>query len=351
MHTKILEAFYHNFPDLIREMKNSNHHYDNENLNPYHLEGDVWTHTMMVYSQAVQSNACIEVLLAALLHDIGKPRARRVKDETKRCQFFGHEGLSFYKAIDVLNHPCYEFLGLLPGTKISILKLVALHSELFNWKNSGDNKDARFRNDQSFLNLLAEVVENDYRGRLSLDPLHPNQTWKHIITSDFLDIKQKPQDDQKTITLLIGAPCSGKSTYYNSYKMQGTRISRDDIVLELGAQNTYNECWDVVDQQEVDHNLMVRYQTALRSGEDIIIDMTNMSKKSRRKWLNDSKLKKRGYQKKAIVFCTGEQVIIERALNQRNTKNIPVKVIENMMKRFGFPMYDEFDEITQYITG
>jgi len=347
MHTKILKTFYHNFPDLIDDMKNSDHHYNFNNLNPYHVEGDVWSHTMMVYSQAVKSGASIEVLFAALLHDVGKPSARGILEDKKRVHFRGHEGLSFYKAIDVLNHSCYDFLELHITNKHTILKLIALHSELFTWKQS-NKSDIRFKNDQAFLNKLCEVVENDYRGRLSLDPLHPNQTWKNIIKNDFTDVRIKPLDNQKTITLLVGPPCSGKSTYINSHKMRGTRISRDDIVLELGAQDTYNECWNIVDQKEVDKVLMQQYQTALKNGEDIIIDMTNMSKKSRRKWLNDSKVNKQGYWKKAIVMCTGHDVILKRAEEQMHTKNIPIPVLENMMKRFCFPMYDEVDDIVSF---
>jgi len=344
MKHQILKSFYENFPELIESMKNTNHNYDNENLNPYHLEGDVWTHTMMVYSQ-VQSNS-IAVLLAALLHDIGKPQVHKRNSETNRVHFFCHEGMSFYKAIDVLKHPCFDYLLLTDANKQIILKLIALHTELFSWKNS-NNIDARFRNDQSFLNLLAEVVECDYNGRLSTSD-NPKQTWKHLITSNYIDEKQIKGKDQKVITILIGPSNSGKSTYCESITDNSVRISRDDIVLELGkiqGKSNYTDCWKAVDQQEVDHKLMFNYQIALRNNEDIIVDLTNLSKKSRRKWLNDTKIKRNNYWKRAIVFCAGEQDILERAKKQKDVKDIPEAILYRMMSQLAFPLYAEFDEI------
>lgn len=69
---KILSEFIKNNNDLIDLMKNSSYHYDNENLNLHHLEGDVWTHALMAYINSVKYKCSTYVKWAVLLHDIGR---------------------------------------------------------------------------------------------------------------------------------------------------------------------------------------------------------------------------------------------------------------------------------------
>ena len=45
---EIVTKFQLDYPELVKLMKESNHHFSEGNLNPYHLEGDIWCHTMMV---------------------------------------------------------------------------------------------------------------------------------------------------------------------------------------------------------------------------------------------------------------------------------------------------------------
>ena len=78
--------------------------------------------------------------------------------------------------------------------------------------------------------------------------------------------------------------------------------------------------------------------------EDIIVDMTNVSRKSRRKWLNTVP---KYYKKKAVVFATEYDEIYARNEKrfQETGKNIPDFVISNMMKGFMIPDYSEADII------
>ena len=61
----------------------------------HHPEGDVWTHTMMVVDQAAairdQSGNPLALMLAALLHDVGKPAARTMIEG--KLAFHGHDDL------------------------------------------------------------------------------------------------------------------------------------------------------------------------------------------------------------------------------------------------------------------
>jgi poly(A) polymerase/tRNA nucleotidyltransferase (CCA-adding enzyme) len=52
---------------------------------------DVWEHTLRVLQHSADKNYGLAVRLAALLHDIGKPRTRRWSDENKDWTFYGHD--------------------------------------------------------------------------------------------------------------------------------------------------------------------------------------------------------------------------------------------------------------------
>jgi tRNA uridine 5-carbamoylmethylation protein Kti12 len=82
----------------------------------------------------------------------------------------------------------------------------------------------------------------------------------------------------------------------------------------------------------------------MKNRENIIVDMTNVSKKSRKKFLGQ--IPNKEYHKKAIVFITGLDEISKRNANRPN-KYIPDEVYLKMMTGFSYPTYDEFDEIVE----
>lgn len=52
---------------------------------------DVWEHTVRVVQHSADRDWPLHVRLAALFHDIGKPRTRRFSEEKKDYTFYGHE--------------------------------------------------------------------------------------------------------------------------------------------------------------------------------------------------------------------------------------------------------------------
>ena len=91
---KLLIWFQTNYPELKQALLNCHHNFDDKETNPYHIEGDCWSHTMMVCKIAELQNYDRVVQVAALLHDIGKPRSRKINHKNNHIQFFGHEALS-----------------------------------------------------------------------------------------------------------------------------------------------------------------------------------------------------------------------------------------------------------------
>ena len=149
-----------------------------------------------------------------------------------------------------------------------------------------------------------------------------------------------------SVTLLSGIPMSGKSTWVAKNYPDTLTISRDELVMEVYGSKDYNMAFKNVDQKAVDKLLKERITSASSAGVDVIIDMTNLSRKVRIKNLsyfsND-------YIKKVVVFPVLEMDEYSRRNTLRNineNKYIPLGVINSMMSSFTLPTLDEgFDEI------
>ena len=63
----LVKWFQLNYPKFVKDMIESSHHYSETKLNPYHLEGSVFTHTMLVINQLEDGNDVVSqhVLIAA----------------------------------------------------------------------------------------------------------------------------------------------------------------------------------------------------------------------------------------------------------------------------------------------
>jgi len=95
----------------------------------WHPEGDVWTHTLMVVDEAsrvlreinVDDEKKIVIMLAALLHDVGKPETTFVNADN-RVISPGHEAVGKVKAKEFL-----EKINVPNEIKEKVLKLVIYH--------------------------------------------------------------------------------------------------------------------------------------------------------------------------------------------------------------------------------
>ena len=145
------------------------------------------------------------------------------------------------------------------------------------------------------------------------------------------------------VILLVGPPLSGKDTYlktqdYSDYVI----ISRDDILMSLHDTDDYSSAFNTVNQKEVDKILNQKIQDCIIEKKNVIINMTNLSKKGRNKHL--CKFPNSDYEKIAIVFpklnlCD----YINRNDNRKkeNNKFIPVNVIHSMIENWQEVTEDE----------
>ena len=148
------------------------------------------------------------------------------------------------------------------------------------------------------------------------------------------------------VIILSGIPMSGKSTWVRENYPDTLAISRDELVMEVAGTRDYNLAFKTVDQKAVDKLLAKRITDAATQKVDVIIDMTNLSRKVRVKNLsyfsND-------YYKVSIVLPILDSEEYKRRNDFRlvnENKFIPPFVIKSMMESFVFPTDDEgFDKI------
>lgn len=154
----------------------------------------------------------------------------------------------------------------------------------------------------------------------------------------------------KTAVVLVGLPGIGKSTLIQKINQDGNIFvySTDSEIERLAflEGRTYTEAFDDLISTAT-KNMDYLVIEAVRRGEPIIWDQTNMSSKKRARILR----KLQDY--KVDCFCwkipeTADEISEhERRLASRQDKQIPSFVIENMKRSFQLPTVEEgFNSVT-----
>ncbi len=348
---EILNYFVNNYPDKVQLMKDTDHGYkegDVQHLNPFHGEGDVWTHTLMVYNFCKTKTGKI----AALLHDLGKCYTRYHDVEKGRVSFHGHAGVSTVMATGILKS--MELDGMISNNDVhSIILAINFHQSHFSYQGKTYDKfmkDIGLASYYDAKSVLNELFYADCKGRIGrmFEPIDMFADDSGIDGNYWgADLEKLAEDAQKPwIEILIGLPGSGKSRYVDRLLnptaqldfdphciLVGTKatiISRDAFVEERGKGRSYDKKWASLsdtDQKQIDKDVIKQFQAAVKKKENIIVDMTNLSRKSRRKWFNGVKNYEIRYKR---FMCGWEQLLSNN--KERVGKNIPESVLLNMAK-------------------
>lgn len=361
-----LKTFISNFPDVKKAMENTNHHLPDQCPN-YHLGESVWTHTLMVYSHVIEmlknyhdsyefEKKCL--LLAALLHDVGKPDAIKFKEGADKVVFYGHDSYSTFIANDILRS-----YNLSQKEITTILRLINHHQLLFDFTNKNDkitdkainkltDKLANYESityNLNFYNMLYILREADFKGNISNTHSYiSNNVSLKIVNgikekSALLSINRELNLTLPICYVMVGLPRSGKSTYIET-KFKGKEVlSRDNIVMELSPNLTYNEAFKSVDQSLVDSIYEKRFTELINRKEDFVIDKTNLSYNGRLKIRN--KVKNKFNVKLVVMLPTMEEI---RKRNNVEGKIISNEVYKKMMLTFNFPFDSESDHPIEF---
>jgi predicted kinase len=149
--------------------------------------------------------------------------------------------------------------------------------------------------------------------------------------------------------MLVGVPASGKSTWhhikYGDYDKNDYIASTDMIIQDIASNYgmTYNEGFkELISFAE---KVMWRQITSyLMRGSDFIIDRTNLTAKSRKKFID--KLKLHRYEIECVVFPeVGSKALSheewKRRLNSRHGKSIPQEALDRMVNSYEIPLMSE----------
>lgn len=341
-------------PALVNAMRETSHHFNSEQLNPWHLEGDVWVHTMLVllaYVRSAQSpDPCLG--LTALLHDIGKPAAAKVLHHRQRVVFQGHESYSAWIAWGLLQD---EALGLSRAEQCRIFSLIALHGCLYTGWFSDDQsaRDAQLTRafsgfGQAFWQQLLAQIDHDSQGQITLNPNNKKELKQ--LNQLQMQPQSKTQNDTIPIVFFVGLPASGKTTYRRRYEGY-TIIARDDVLHQITGETNYRKAWQRQEDEQlspqIEQELEQQFKQALAQNKSIVMDLTNLSRKARKRWLVQLP---NHYQAQAMIFLASEADIWQRN-HQRQDKSLPNDVLHDMLLRFEHPLFDEFERIDYVVNG
>lgn len=153
-------------------------------------------------------------------------------------------------------------------------------------------------------------------------------------------------------TILVGVPGSGKSTWFSKNKTSTMApISTDNIIEFMGSLFgfTYDQIFK--DSISLAEKIMwKRLEWNAERSNDVVIDRTNLTAKSRKKFIDY--LKPYGYEFEAVVFPLPGTVEFSeeewfRRLDSRQGKTIPNAVLASMVNSAQMPTEEEgFTKIT-----
>lgn len=138
------------------------------------------------------------------------------------------------------------------------------------------------------------------------------------------------------ILVLVGPPLVGKSTWIKSNfsNKEVTIISRDQIVMDTYGSDDYDSAFRNVNQKEVNQELDNRMREANENGENVIVDMTNLTSKRRKftlSYFDDE------YTKIAVIFPPLDWNEVQKRNSKRKeeeNKSIPESVLKSMMASY-----------------
>jgi len=344
---EILKAFMDN-ETLVESMKNCDHG-NNGLYNPYHLEGSVWTHTMLVYNEA-DDNDYISLIMA-LCHDIGKVLTRNVKENGK-VTFYGHADKSVQPAIDFLS-----FLRLKniinDEQEKDFIKygLPVMANHMIYYQNIEKHQSFVYNTDpktseklQFYMDKMADI---DTKGSICKSE-KVNEKKKNMVYKNF-----KPLGVDKNLPNIIiwsGLPASGKD--YLAKQNGFPIVSFDDIrvdvfknyskkVNNINENDLYKMAFDYCLDNKIDLNkILIRNIKSLLNEKKMNINIcnTSLTRKDRRRIINSLNKNKFNFFIKQVFSPT--KSITYRNIN-RDSKTVPNNVIARMSENINVATHFE----------
>lgn len=352
--------------DMTNTVENSN----------WHREANTAVHTEMMLDWyykncSSQRTAKQQILttLAIIFHDVGKPAVEEVKESEARGQwrsYARHEQASMRIFEHVMmsdNAKNQTQLQLSNHDMYTIMYMIENHLPFKNKIGSSIGAKNPIHGLKTTLNFFIgedltpfyDLLRSDQHGRIS-DNAAEEQAEVEDWIAEFDSIEAiQTNNSEKNMIVLIGASGSGKSTYVRKVLLANNAkvVSLDpdriefaekheiDVIGKTGYANAFEYCANNQQAFTNFHDMKVRQ--AIASGETLIVDNTNLSKKARNKYISFAK--QNGYAVVAKMFPTDLHTIVERQ-DTRADKRVPIDAVTRQYNTISLPLLGhEVDKI------
>lgn len=341
----------------------------------WHQEGDVWQHTKNCVD-ALERFAIShpyftvskELVLATLLHDIGKPLTTKKNQETHEwvAPYHGVAGARVVRRLlcdeeDILRrervcalvrdhmlyHYCTDTDGkIIPSQIYKTNNSYASPIEFLILNYADDFGSTNDQTEEYRYNRLRQIEDYIEKNKLCSLKRFSNSVEKLTQTNGHDRIEPTQGDSSFRMTVFIGLPGAGKDTLFEKvYAPQGDKmISRDAVRKDLGIITSDEEKTNGSKEQEAEVSNIVEAQirTCCRNRQSFVLNNTNLQQVFRKEmiWsiLEDPTLPKPFIE--MVVFETPLDVCQERRRDM-----IRPEVITKMSKRLDYPMPYEANRI------
>ena len=336
----------------------------------WHPEGDVWTHTQMVFSEATMTIESLEfeeercaVLWAALLHDVAKPVCTR--RENGRIIAPGHSRVGAHMAMEIMEQAglpgrmrdlvfqLIRFHGRPPwiATKDMELETVelshfcpgrALHALcLADARGRGGDRSTMLQNIELW-RMQAEEL-NCLDGGFNFPNSHARFRFFHQRDHSFLH-SPLHFEPKSTLTLTVGLPGAGKDTWVEQHKSEFDEIvSLDELreTLHIAPED---------EQGRVSQEANRRVKESLAHGCSVLLNSTSLSTQLRDQW--GALALSYGARFRLVYIDPGHHIggtlKICLSRNSKRQSPVPSKVIQKLLTRLTPPTLAECHELCIY---
>ncbi|HLX63362.1 MAG TPA: AAA family ATPase [Planctomycetota bacterium] len=333
----------------------------------WHAEGDVWTHTGLVYMQLeglagwneLPVDDQFKLRLTALFHDSGKPETTAPDPVTGRLRSLRHSLAGLHIARGALRE-----LGAPLEFREAVCALVRYHGRPpFLLEKSDPAREVIELSTLLSNRLLYMFTLADFRGRdtdavtRAEDDLH---LWKLAAEEqgcfdrpfpfandharflfhrgELTSLHYTPWEKFScTATLMAGLPGAGKDTWLGRNRPSLPVLALDDMREELDVRPDAN-------QGAVIQAAQARAREFLRAGRNFAFNATNTTQQTRRKWIS---LFHDYGARTEIVYVEPPLAQILRQNKQRSDRaRVPEQVILRLLKNLEPPTRDEAHAVT-----
>ncbi|MDK2822029.1 MAG: hypothetical protein PWP31_1994 [Clostridia bacterium] len=144
----------------------------------------------------------------------------------------------------------------------------------------------------------------------------------------------------KKLTILVGPPGAGKSTWRQKFK--GKIISTDDIRREIFGVQFYPKLepavWRIAFQ---------RLRNSLKEDKEVCFDATNTTRARRRPLIKMGKEANASIE--AVVFLIDLETLLERNAKRPPGKKVPKEVVKKKYEELEMPAYEEGIDLIKII--